>query len=76
MNWYTQARERYKNDPEYLEILKEKNRENCRKAYQKRKEKKKNGSAGNSADSDPVGGGGCVSCDNNNSDKGLSERTL
>lgn len=33
--------ERYKNDPDYVKELKDKNRENCRFRYQKKKAKEK-----------------------------------
>lgn len=56
MSSITWAKERYKNDTEYLEYLKQKNREDCRYSYKKRKERQTNdntcGSADNSTNTD------------------------
>lgn len=56
MSSITWAKERYKNDKEYLEYLKQKNREECRYSYKKRKERQKDddicGSADNSTNTD------------------------
>lgn len=75
MGW-TWIRERYKNDPEYLAIMAEERRAKDRERYARKKEQKRNGSAGNSADSNSVSGRGRMSHNNDNSDKELSERTL
>lgn len=76
MSYYSWIKERYKNDPEFLEIIKEENRRKNREKYRKKKEQKKNGSTGNSADSDSVSSRGRMSHNNDNTDKELSERAL
>jgi hypothetical protein len=73
---WAKLKERYKNDPEYLEMLAEQRRTRERERYARKKEQKNNGSAGNSADSNSVSGRGRMSHNNDNSDKELSERTL
>jgi hypothetical protein len=73
---WAKLKERYKNDPEYLEMLAEQRRTRERERYARKKEQKKNGSAGNSTDSNSVSSRGRMSHNNDNSDKELSERTL
>lgn len=63
MNNWKWAQERYKNDPEYLAILREENRRKCKEKYAKKKEQK-NGDTCNNADNNSISDGSILPMDN------------
>ena len=63
MNNWKWAQQRYKNDPEYLAILREENRRKCKEKYAKKKEQKKNGDTCNNADNNSISNGSVLPMD-------------